>query len=312
MSDIKPKSNKKLIIGLTSTIIAVVAYLSFGTNSQVQIIENTESSLNTDAIKPLTLADAWQGVKIKKTAIPTVQEVKDSIKNSGEDEEKAETPITLDYEYIHEEIGKIRLTENGDVVIDGHTLNALRQAFPSSRLKLTPAMLEELQAIMKEGLPAPAGEQAADIIKNFYDYAVAKREMDTIYRDVSTNLSHEEALAEEKVLRNLYLGEEVANELFAVEDRNSEYMLKAFEISADENLSKEEKIEKRNELKHSYIEPLIDNWSDRYSEYKEEANKLKASDLDQKALRAELDKLKSERFNKEELDIIVGGNIILD
>lgn len=312
MSEVKAKPNKTLIIAVVAAIIVVAGYTSLSSDSEVKIIESKESSLEPNTFKPLTVADVWQGVEVKKTVIPTAQEMTESLKNNTETEEPKEAPITLDYEYIHEEIGKIRLTENGEVVLDEHTLNALRQAFPSSRLKLTPAMLEELQNIMKQGLPGPAGEQAAEIIKNFYDYAIAKKEMAAIYRDINTNLSHEESLAEQKTLRNLYLGEDVANQLFAEEDRSSEYMLKAFEISANKDLTPEEKIKKRNELNHSYIEPLIENWSSRYTSFREDAKAIKDSDKSEEQKAKEIEALKNNQFNEKEQRIIRDGNINLD
>lgn len=302
--------NKILIISITAVALGA-GFLFSGSESDVKIIENTQSSMVKNDYQPLTIAQAWQENLNKKTSNQNTPSKPQNQAGETQDNESENTP-SLDYTYIQKEIGKIRLSEDGTVILDEMTLSALRDAFPVNHLNLTPEMLQELQEILKQGLPGIAGEQAAEIVSNFYEYMEAKKDLNDLFRDVQVKPgTHEEALAEEKALRELYLGKEIADQLFKKEDQTSEYMLKAFRIASDQSLSHEEKEKEKNKLNIEFINNEIENWDARYQSYLEEKNTLKAKQLSTEEYNQAVIQLRNQHFSVQEQARISDANIPL-
>ncbi|GAA6133748.1 hypothetical protein NBRC116188_05370 [Oceaniserpentilla sp. 4NH20-0058] len=302
-------NNKKLILAGLATVIVISGVSFLNTGSEITLIENQETSLSK--YEPLTLADVWQG-EVKTKNSRNLEKV-EKITKQAEEDTPQESEITLDYSLIHEEIGKIRLTEDGNVIVDDIALKALRKAFPRNRLNHTPEMIEELQNIILKGLPGSAGEQASEIVKNFFDFQQAKKEMEQVYRDINiASGGHEEKLAEMKILRELYLGKEVAEQLFGTEDRNAEIMLRSIKIANDQSLTPEEKIEKRAQLNKEFIKPDVNNWENRYSAYRAELKSINLADLEKEDKKAAINDLQEKHFNKDEIETISKSNISLD
>lgn len=304
MSESIFKKNKKTIM-TASTLLTIAAGISlFESESSVTIIENTESSM-----APLTIASAWQ-LEAKKSPNNQLEHDLSKPENTSIIKKK---DYTIDYGMIHEEIGKIRLAEDGSIIIDDNTLEALRRAFPSYRLNLPEEMLNEIEAILKEGLPGISGQQAAEIIRKFYEYAHAKKEMASVYRNNNLKQeSREEAKAVEKALRSLYLGDELAEQLFDQEDKEKSYMHEIHEIATNKELTPEQIKEEKQELSNQYLASLIHNWESRYQAYQVELSTIEQDGtLDDEETREAIMNLQKESFTIDELRTIKKANVSL-
>ncbi len=305
------KLNSKKISIVITVALAVGAYLMYsGASRDVTIITNSQASISDEVTKPRTIAEALQG-NVKHLA-STRQVVEQAKNNQDTYIDGVDTPFVLDYPWIHEEIGKIRLSEDGEVIIDGIALNALRKALSRNKDNITPDIMSEIVGILKAGLPGVAGEQASELVSNFHEFLLAKSELSAAYSDIHLNGGDaQQGLEEEKSLRNLYLGETLAEQLFKKEDQQSDYMYKVFKIAASKDLTKEEKIKKRAELTKSHFTPDIHNWHGRYGNYREKLETILSSGIVDKEKDAEINRLKTELFTQDELNKINDSNISL-
>ncbi|GAA6133754.1 hypothetical protein NBRC116188_05430 [Oceaniserpentilla sp. 4NH20-0058] len=298
--------NKKFIIsaGALAVIIAGASFIDTGSN--ITVISNTQSSLEPSHLKPITVADVWQG---------ETSNTDNNIQNPdrSENAEEKQTSYTLNYSLIHDEIGKIRLTSDGNVIADDIALKALRMAFPSSRLNHSPEMIEELLNIIKDGLPAPAGEQAADIIQKYFEYAKAHNEIASIYGDIKFNHENrEEILTHTQALREQYFGEELTTQLFHQEDKKTEYMLETHEIAVNKQLTPDEKRQAQLKLKDEYVASVINQWESRYQAYEEASKSIKGNpQLKGDELKNALRNLQIEHFSIDELQTLHKANFKL-
>lgn len=303
-------ATKKNIIILASAIIAIsLGYSLIGTEPEIAIVKNTESSFKSNPSNQLTVADVW---KIENNTANSDANLNENI-NQTEDTQKKERTYSLDYTMLHKEIGKIRLTEDGNIIVDDIALKALERAFPKNRLNHTPEMMEEMLAIIKQGLPGKAGEQAADIIQKFFEFAKAKKELDSVYGDVNLAPSNrEEALEENKALRRLYLGEELATQLFDKSDKESGFMHDTLEIARNKEMSQEEKEKAKNKLSLEYLGSVLTNWDSRYQAYQSASTSIQQNQsLDSDEIKHALIELQKESFTIEELKTIRRANIRL-
>lgn len=309
MSKNKTINPKKTIITASVLLSALIGFTIFNSGSKVTIINNNAPSITPENFKPLTVASAWQG-EVK--ALPNANKMNEHLskKDESNGEEKG---FVLDYAMIQQEIGNIRLTEDGNIIIDDIALKALRRAFPPYRLNLTPEMLDEIEEIMKKGLPGVAGIEAADIIRKFYEYAQAKKEMASVYRDINLSQgSREEAEAQEESLRTLYLGEELAAQLFEKEDKETSYMHSTFEIATNNDMTAEQKEEAKRKLSIEYLSSLIDNWETRFHAYQVTLNSIKQdSSLSEAEIKDAIINLQKDSFTIEEFKAIRRANVNL-
>lgn len=304
-------TNNTLTITITIAL-TVAAYLIYsGTRQDATIIANSQIPISDHDTKSRTIADIWQ--EKTKQSFSTTQVVEQINNNQNTYNGDSEMPFTLDYPWIYEEIGKIRLTGDGDILVDDIALKALRKALSRDKDKFTPELMNEIQNILKTGLPGAAGEQAAELVSNFHEFLLAKRELSEAYSDIhiSAGLAQKGLEEEEKSLRNIYLGEALAEQLFKKEDQQSGYMYKVFKIAASKELTKEEKIKNRAELNKIHFTPDIHNWDVRYDNYREKLDTILSSGIVDKEKDAEINILQTEHFTKEELSKINDTQISL-
>ena len=149
---------------------------------------------------------------------------------------------------VYKVLQGIRLDENGRVVPDQAAMQALEKGYSELGPNLSPQDMAELQELIRVGLPGPAGEEAAQILDNYYRFRAAEVEfngqMENRLRMTQTGsnaLPTGDRYEELVELRRSYLGKEVADRLFAVEDAQARHMFEAIEIQQNANLTAEEK-----------------------------------------------------------------------
>ncbi|MBB6096450.1 lipase chaperone LimK [Povalibacter uvarum] len=147
----------------------------------------------------------------------------------------------------------IRLDENGRVLPDQTLKDALEQGFEDLGPSLSPAALSELQNSIRTGLPGQAGEEAARILEDYWRFRLAEMEFNAQPRS-ELPADHYEKLVQ---LRRDYLGAEISDKLFAVEDANGRHMFAAIAIQTNVNLTDEEKAAQQGALQEKLNNSLL-------------------------------------------------------
>jgi len=295
-------NNKKLkVLKILAILLVVVAtvLVFFGgpeniapqTVDQNNPVQYLPSKVSKNSNEKRTIATAWQWDNLP-------------LKGQEIDSANNQQNTHFDVDYIYNALKVVNLDENGDVVTDHQALQALNETLAYSRLQLDQEALTELQGLIKLGLPGKAGEQTAEIVGNYYQYLDAERELNTIYNadGPSTNpgAMYEEILA----LRELYLGSEVSDGLFAISNADARYMFESFRIKSDSSLTDEEKRvhQLQNVKRHGEEIIIVPNWNARYADFLTTKKQLQDTGLANDDKLSQLRELVQQRFTQEELE----------
>ena len=177
-----------------------------------------------------TIAHEWRWQNFTKNP---------SASNAGENSEggKPGSEVPSHAVAIYRILQGIKLDEDGHVVPDQTMKEALEEGFERLGPDLSSEAMSELQKMIRTGLAGEAGEEAAQILENYYRFRLAEMEFEGQPVNPSA-ADHYEKLVQ---LRRSYLGAETADKLFEVEDTNGRHMLAAIAIQTNANLTAEEK-----------------------------------------------------------------------
>ena len=297
----KNKKLSSLKVPVIVLILAITGLAFFMTRDNLEVQSSSQNIAVSDSPNESisiatqnpnsSIATAWQWDNL-----PTKKQVTDIAENK-------ET-TRFDVDYIYNALQAVKLDEDGDVVIDHQTLLALNETLAYSGLRLDREDLAELQDLIKLGLPGKSGEQTAEIVGNYYQYLDAERELNTLYSadGPSTNaeVQYEEILA----LRELYLGKDVSDGLFAMSNANARYMFESFRIESDSSLTDEEKRERQLENVKHHAEQTTEvfNWNVRYADFLAAKKKLQGTALIDDVKNSHLTELMQQHFTQEELE----------
>jgi lipase chaperone LimK len=290
-----PKFNKVTILAL----IASIYFVYFITNKEVDTIQLQEVdsyNLKLPVIK----------IESNEKTIATVWQWNDSVKT------KEEYPLPAFSEAaVFNALHRVRLDYQGNVILDHEALIALNATLDDSRLQLDQQALNELQIIIRQGLPGSAGEVVANIVANYYNYLEASKEFNAIYETDSSNIQaidntadeHEENYRELIVLRELYLGSEIAAKLFSTTNANANYMFDTYRVEHNMDLSDDEKQQLFTEILNRHTEQTINvsNWQERYSTFQSAKQVITVSSISDEEKEIQLTELMNQHFNPEEL-----------
>lgn len=196
-------------------------------------IEKTKTN-TSDLDGGNTVAQAWQWEGFQNTKGGRAKETVGVTKESGAD---SDSEIPFDIVFIYDALQNVKLDKNENVIVDHDALTALNETLDSNVLVLDQLGLDKLRTLIKIGLPGKAGEQAARIVTDYYNYLEAKKDFNQIYPTAESLQEHRSQYSEMLALRNLYLGEDVAQRLFEQEDLDAEYMFSAMkELAAKDSV----------------------------------------------------------------------------
>jgi lipase chaperone LimK len=238
-----------LISGLAAvTVVGGLAYWMFSVD-ETRVPIPTPNEHNENAI-----ANQWQWENFtdSKSAPEPVAD--------GDDAEVVKTRPTGDVPYdvveIYNVLQSIQLDEYGHVVPDQTAKEALENAFLDLGQDLSPGAMAELQDLIRIGLPGGAGEEAARILKNYYELRLAEEEFNQyLPKDGQPpNIERYEELVQ---LRRRYLGDQVADQLFAVEDAQARHMFASVAIQQDTSLTDEAKQSQQAALQKQLSDRLL-------------------------------------------------------
>ncbi len=297
-TSLRPRTSPVLVAALLLLIAGLyLVFLSSGSEkntTQVLALESVGTNIPVMAMnqneKTIATAWKWEGIvepsEEKSTAVFSAQVV---------------------YEALH----RVRLDEQGNVILDHETLIALNETLDDSRLKLDEVALSELQLIIKQGLPGDVGEDVAKIVGDYYQLLDASKEFNAIYEQDSATIQesentieqHQETYRELIALRELYLGTEVANKLFSTSDANSRYMFDMAKLEQNTELTDTEKQQKRIEITDRHTEQTIsvNNWNERHNVFLAAKKNIQMVSMNEEEKQAQLTELMHQHFNLEEL-----------
>jgi len=252
-----------------------------------------------------TIASAWQWEAVPTNENNDHQPEALNIDVYNQSETANYSPFTQ--ESVYKALHAVKLDENGDILIDHDALTALNAALDHNKLKLDDETLDELQDLIRKGLPGNAGEQTAQLVADYYQYLDAKSEFNALYEtrsNIDRNIeNHEAQYSELLALRELYLGAEVADQLFATTNANSRYMFDSMKLEANTDLSEEEKKQQQAQIIERHAEKTINvnNWNERYRSFSADKQNILNSYLNDDEKRGQLTTIMHQHFSDEEL-----------
>ncbi|TVP54214.1 MAG: hypothetical protein EA349_12090 [Halomonadaceae bacterium] len=245
--------------------------------------------------QPDTIATAWQWQE-------------DAPQQQREQPTRNDIPFSA--EGIYTALQEVRIDRNGNVVLDNRALEALQQALDYGNVDLGGQDLADLQELIQVGLPGKAGEQTARIVVDFYHYMEAEKTLNSMLAPSLSAYSGDEAFQHQheelQVLREQYLGQEVAEALFATADATANYMFAARQIQEDDSLSHEEKARKSAELHEQLQRDIIpiDNWETRRQEFQADKQRILDAGLAEQEKQSQIEALMQQHFEPEEREQI--------
>lgn len=218
---------------------------------------------------PNAIANRWQWHNFAALQTSAARPAKAEEKEAEEPQipsNQVVEKVSYDVVQIYNILQSVQLDDAGHVIPDQAAKYALEKGFDDLGTDLSPEALEELQDLIRIGLPGGAGEEAARIMKSYYELRVAEEALSQQAEALSMTTTTEEpesaaAAAEryEKLvqLRRRHLGDEIADGLFAVEEIQARHMLSTVAIQQNTDLSDEEKQAELATLQESLNERLL-------------------------------------------------------
>lgn len=303
---------KNILIALAVLAVAIVITLIILSDPETQPNEDAEASKTTEvevvtnAPKTKTIASAWQW-EVETVNSDNAQE---TTATSGEQVNAMSSQLPFTQESVFKALHAVKLDSNNDIVLDDDALIALNNALDFNDVKLDGEAIEKLKDLIRKGLPGDAGEQAAQIVGDYYQFLGAKDEFNALYETQDPEAlsieDYEAQYNELKSLRELYLGAEVSEKLFASSNANSRYMFESKKLEADNSLSDEEKkqVQAKIEERHAEDSIKVNNWGERYQAFLNDKQYIVNSSIGDNEKRIQLRALMHEHFSQEELEYV--------
>lgn len=300
--------NRKILYMTGLVLLAITMVSMLVTNNekpdrQPDILTSDASGLSNNNGKPVnsgqgqSIASAWQWDSFQAEPIPAE-------KSTSESHHQL---VYLDVDYIYQALQAVKLDESGDIILDHAALLALNKTLanrPAGADNLDREALNDLKTMIKAGLPGKAGEQTAIIVENYYLYLEAESEFNDLYQSQSDINNSEEYYRELVALRELYLGADAADKLFATSDANAQYMFKSLELEADPSLTDEERQVQQNDniKQHEELTIGVSDWHTRYADFLGAKQQILSAELPDEEKRRQISMLMQQHFSDEELE----------
>jgi lipase chaperone LimK len=236
-----------LIAGVSVTaVVGGWAYLVWSEGDTQASIPLTAPAPDTHTN---TVANNWQWKNFNNTQSSTTAD-----KNAASDKPQQKDALPYDAVEVYKVLQGLPLDDDGRLVPDQTVLKALEKGYRDLGSDLSPDAMAGLQDVIRKGLPGPAGEEAARMLENYYRYRSAEAEFNGQLVNQLPAASHYEELMQ---LRRNYLGQDVADQLYAVEHAQARHMLAAIAIEKDTSLTDEQKQAQHKALREKLNTRLI-------------------------------------------------------
>lgn len=303
---------KNTLYALAVLAGVIVITLIILPDSEPQLIENTAASkpIEADVVintpKTNTIASIWQW-EVETINANNAQE---TTATSGEQVNDMSSQFPFTQESVFKALHAVKLDSNNDIILDDDALIALNNTLDFSEVKLDGEAIEKLKDLIRKGLPGDAGEETAQIVGDYYQFLGAKNEFNALYETKGVegqSIEDYEAQYNELIsLRELYLGTEVSEKLFASSNANSRYMFESMKLEANDSLSDEEKKQAQAKIVERHAEDSINvnNWNERYQAFLNDKQYIVNSSIGDNEKRIQLRALMHEHFSHEELEYV--------
>ena len=260
-----PKQYKYSLLVIFTLI--TVTTVSFSLNHDGASAAHTATDRIPETAMEPVVADFWQKTQATRPE-DTIREGVSAASPRLAAEGETRIPA-LDYASLEEQLLKIKVDENGDVILDRDANNRIATGFHKVPLPLSPELITDLQRTITRSLPSPLGEQVAEIIAGYHDYLVAIKSEQELFGSPQNIGDHKRRLEQKMVLQTLILGESNSRKLFAQENADQMYMLEGMEVATNRDLSPKQRKHMLAELEQQrrQMKPAINNWESRYEQF---------------------------------------------
>ncbi len=226
------------------------------------------------------------------------------------DQQVAKYPFTP--QSVFDALHAVKLDVDGNVVLDHDALVSLDETLERIHNRLDEESVGVLVNLIHQSLPGQAGLQLGELVENYYHFLESKESFSRINegllvkQDVDPLISIEQDIglyAELQALREVHLGSDVTAELFRVSDANAQYMFESMKLEATQNLTFQEREQKRKDIQAQYIAQSVNvlNWPVRYSTFLSAKQAITSSSIDIQEKVKQVNALLSQHFSPEEL-----------
>jgi lipase chaperone LimK len=297
----------RILLVIISALAAVIAIWWIGARDTAVKVGQSPPMRATPHSSERTVGDLW----IREPSQPEVV-------TRPSEPLTHDTPV--DTAAIRNALRDVRVDEEGNLIVDHRALAALQEGFASLG-QLDSSQLVSVQEIIRSGLPPPAGDQAATIVSNYYQYQLAARTLND--SATGNDLGASQAQLDRLIaLRHSYFGAETAEKLFGDEQAYSRFMLASMRIESDGSLSPAEKAQRQSELIKALPERLVretpsglaettpdstpsldsGDWASRYAEFERQKQAILDAGLTEEEKDTQVDRLLHEHFAAEEIE----------
>ena len=170
---------------------------------------------------------------------------------------------------LYKALKRIRINDEAKLIIDHNTFYAMSEMIGAGRVKLKKQELIVLQQMIKKVLPSVIGEQVVEITEKYYQYLQAYAEYEKMIPPHQTIEGHKTQYVELAIFREIYLGKELAQKLFAKYDADMFYMVASMDIQKNTQMSANEKQAEQEKIIARYITETINAYqlNNQYDDY---------------------------------------------
>ncbi|MCW8194537.1 hypothetical protein F6455_07040 [Proteobacteria bacterium 005FR1] len=254
--------SKASVLISSLVVLAVVggfAYWVLSTDDNLVPIPAADEGVRNNS--PKAIANRWQWENFTGTQTATVPAADDENPKAEKPRPTGEVPF--DVVMIYNVLQSIQLDDNGRLVPDLAAKKALEKAYDDLGSDVSPKSFSELQELIRIGLPGAAGEEAARVLEDYYQLRSAEEEFNRqVEKQLASDANTEQNASTERYeelmqLRRRYLGHEIADQLYAMENAQARHMFATMEIQQNADLTDEQKQSQLQALQQKLNDRLL-------------------------------------------------------
>jgi len=242
-------STKLLIFFVLIALISAIVFALSQKNSVSKTTQsneitgnaiNIENKKNTKSNASSSIADEWTW-------------------NQTADKQNDKNPDLFTSQSVRDALQAVEVDEFGDLVLNGKALFALDEALERIHKRLDPQALQNLIDLIQEALPGKLGEQTAELVKNYHGFLGAQAEFNQLHEysnrgpQTLQTIEQDRALYSElRTLRELHLGTQTAQNLFAEVDAGAQFMFDMMSLDLNSSLTPEQIAQRRAEIQREF------------------------------------------------------------
>lgn len=289
-----------------ATAIALIGAVAFYT------LDSTEPG-SERSVQPRTAASQTTAHEGRPNAIPQAKH------RAAEHAQSSPVAPPLSAAAVREALRTVELDDYGRLVLDAKALAALRNSFARLDGELTEAQLIQLQQLIREALPASAGDETATMVVGFYRYHLAERALLAAFDDGAAAFDDIDTLNQRhrslRALQDEHLGRAAAERLFGIERAYQRYMLDSMRLQNTPGLSASDKAILQSQLRDQLPTGVISRdvpldqaertaFKRRFDAYALQRDAIVGAGLSAEEQQRQLDELFGAHFSEDEAEAV--------